>query len=142
MPLPTTDELLITTPIVNAIMALQTQLHTDLLGVQSRIDTTNINLTTVVSKLEEIRVFHQRYIDERRLPRTSAASLLLSEAFGNEDLDDDADGAIYGNDFVIDPADPEKPQLLKGESLPVDSGAPTKTWQEYLDTIEEESYHA
>lgn len=116
----------------------------------ARLDTIILRLIDILNKLEEIRVFHQRYIAERRLPRTSAATILMSELFGNEDLDDDSDSAIYGKDFVIAPNDPQIPPLLGGTTavdefgdsiFPIHSGAATKTWQEYLDTIEEESYH-
>ncbi len=107
----------------------------------ARLDTEILRLIDIIAKLEEIRVFHERYISERRLPRQSAATLLLSEYYGNEDLDDDADGAIYGKDFVLDPEAENTPQLFKVIAEGIVSEAPTKTWEEYLDTIEEESFH-
>ncbi len=136
----------------NALVALLTAHHVELLAQLAAFQLSmETHLQAIFDKLEEIRVFHQRYIKERRLPRVSAASILLSELFGNENLDDDSENAIYGKDFVLDPEDPSTPSIIGGAStldefgesiFPINPTAPIKTWQEYLDTIEEESYHA
>ena len=111
MPVPYTDESLITGPIVSELEVCE-------------------------ALLIEIRDLLQILVDNQGAGSTNA-SKLVNEFMSNEDLDDN--GMIYGKDFMIDEEDEDIPPIVKQIHQNSEWSDPetTKTWSEYLSTLPE-----
>jgi len=72
-------------------------------------------------------------------PGATATSLLVEES-GGEDMD--GNGYIYTQDFIIDPDDPNLPNMLKNVNIPNDFEGDIILWNEYLDSSSIYSIHS
>lgn len=96
--------------------------------------------SVIVAKLDELKAVQESilallaHIDSDHWDQAGAtvpkAAILVNEYMGNQDLD--GNGLVYGKDFHIDPACPDRPPMLA--DLP-DDGFPA-TWADYLAGVE------
>ena len=109
MPLPYTNESLITTPIVAELVVCE-------------------------GLLEEIRDLLQILVDGQG-SGSSNASKLVNEFMSNQDMDDN--GLIYGFDFMINEDDADIPPVVKQihDNSEWSDPSDVKTWAEYLATL-------
>lgn len=109
MPLPYTDETLITTPIVAELVICE-------------------------GLLEEIRDILQTMLNNQQLA-TSHAYGLVTEFLSNQDMDDN--GIIYGFDFMIDEDDTSIPPVVKQihDHEEWTDSSNVMSWSAYLATL-------
>jgi hypothetical protein len=98
-----------------------TDLYNELVSIESTIGTSNIKLDYIYNELVSIyNVLNRSY-------SVPAASTLISEYYGNEDLD--SNGLVFGYDFYI-----TDPPLMLTE-VPTASGMSSMTWSSYLNSV-------
>jgi len=122
------------------------EINTNIQGIMTSMYTMMDNMHTMMDNMYKLSS-HNHYSHQHTLPHetadvdtangaalkksTAAASQLISEKQGNEDLD--ANGYVYAKDFYIDPDDPDMPEMLS--KIPVlDESLPLVSWADYLDS--------